>query len=144
MQAQLKENIISLTKERGWSLSKLERDAGLNKNYLSNMLRNESKSPGIEAIAKIAKVLQISIDELLGNESKQAYESKIRDLTVTNKRLFSEVTNYLSSAIINAEQKKELKFDKIIDALYEIYSFSLKDNALHKEFADWYIKSHLQ
>jgi len=140
MQAQLKQNIVDLVKQKGWSVSKLEKNAGLTKNYLSNLLRDKSRNPGIDAIAKIAAALQISIDELFGNESKHEY--KIHDLVITRKDIFSEVINYLLTSI-HAHKKKEIEFDRFVAALYEIYVFSLKEGMINKRFADWYISNQL-
>lgn len=136
MQNQLKENISEAIKETGWSMRKLEQKAGLNRNFISNFLRNKSNNPGIESIAKIANLLNVSIDELIGKEP----EYKSFDLTIEHRDIFLETINHLSTTIQD-RKNSSFKLDDFIDALREIYTFSLKKNAFNKEFADWFITS---
>lgn len=140
MQPQIKQNIVAIAKQKGFTISKLEKEAGVTKNYISNLLRNKSANPGIEAIAKIAAALQISIDELFGNKSKHEY--KVHNLVITRKDIFKEIIDYLLMAIFTGS-RKEIDFDQFIDALYEIYVFSLKKGTVQKKFTDWYISNQL-
>jgi transcriptional regulator with XRE-family HTH domain len=136
MQPLLKENILSLTKQKGLSIRRLEREAGLHLNFVSNLLADKSKNPGIESIIKIAEVLNVSIDELIGKEP----EHKTYDLTITRKDIFSEVVNYLLTAI---HGKKNFTLEKFSHAICEVYKFSLKKESFDKEFADWFINCQL-
>lgn len=136
MQPLLKENILSLTKQKGLSIRRLEREAGLHLNFVSNLLADKSKNPGIESIIKIAEVLNVSIDELIGKEP----EHKTYDLTITRKDIFSEVVNYLLTAI---HGKKNCTLEKFFHAICEVYKFSLKKESFDKEFADWFINCQL-
>ena len=138
MQPQLKQNIVTIVKQKGLSIRKLERDANLHKNFISNFLRDKSKNPGIDSIIKIAAVLNVSIDELVGKKT----EHKIYNLTITRKDIFLDVTNYLLVAI-QTKQNDTLKLEKFFNAIYEIYAFSLKKGAFDKEFADWFINCQL-
>ena len=138
MQHQLKQNIVSIAKKRGLSLRKLEREAGIHKNFISNFLHDKSKNPGIDSIIKIASVLNISIDELLGKE----LEHKTHDLAITRKDIFFDTVNYLLSAI-QTMQSPTLKLEKFFNAVHEIYVFSLKKDSFDKEFADWFINCQL-
>lgn len=124
--------------QKGFSMQKLEREAGLHRNFISNLLQGKSKNPGIDSIIKIASALNVSIDKLIGKEL--AYKSY--NLNINRKDIFFEVVNYLS----NATPKKSnniLKLDDFFNAIHEIYRFSLKKNCFDKEFADWFIDSHL-
>ena len=138
MQAQLKENIIKIAEDKGWSISKLEKYAGLNKNYINNFLTDKSKNPGIESIVKIANTLNISVDELLGKEPLQ----KIYDLEITRKDIFAEVTNFLVTTI-QSKQKTKIKLDQYFRAVYHIYTYSLNKNSFDEEFASWFINTKL-
>src|SRR3990170_7084578 len=134
MQCQLKQNIVAIAKQKGLSIRKLERDAGLHTNFISNFLHDKSKNPGIESIIKIASVLGVSIDELISGESR----NKTYDLVLTRKDIFLEAVNYLLKAY-ETKQNDKLKLEKFFSAIYEVYMFSLKKDSFDKEFADWFI-----
>ena len=138
MQCLLKQNIVTMVKQKGLSIRKLERDAGLHKNFISNFLHDKSKNPGIDSIIRIAEVLNVSIDKLIGRESA----NKIHDLTVIRKDIFSDVVSYLVTAIL-AKREDQLKLEVFFNAVYEIYIFSLKKDIFDKEFADWFINNQL-
>lgn len=138
MQPQLKRNIVDIVKQKGISIRRLERDAGLHKNFISNFLHDKSKNPGIDSIIRIATVLDVSIDELIGKEA----EHKIYDLTITRGDILSEVINYLLLVIQN-KKNDTLKLEQFFDAVHEVYTFSLKKEAFDKDFADWFINCHL-
>ena len=138
MQYQLKQNIVNIVKQKGLSIRKLERDAGLHKNFISNFLHDKSKNPGIDSIIKIASVLNVSIDELIGKE----LEHKIHDLAITRKDIFFDAVNYLLAAI-QTRKNTTFKLEKFFNAVHEIYVFSLKKDTFDKEFADWFINCQL-
>ncbi len=138
MQNQLKQNIVAIVKQKGLSIRKVERDAGLHKNFINNFLYSKSNNPGIDSVIKIAEVLDVSIDKLIGKES----EHKTYDLAITRKDILLEVVNYLST-VIQTKQTDKFKFEKFFNAVYEIYAFSLKKDAFDKEFADWFISGYL-
>ena len=138
MQYQLKENIVNIVKQKGMSIRKLEREAGLHKNFISNFLHDKSRNPGIDSIIKIASVLNVSIDELIGKE----LEHKIHDLAITRKDIFFDIVNYLLAAI-QTRKNTTFKLEKFFNAVHEIYVFSLKKDSFDKEFADWFINSQL-
>ena len=121
MQYQLKENIVNIVKQKGLSIRKLEREAGLHKNFISNFLHDKSRNPGIDSIIKIASVLNVSIDELIGKE----LEHKIHDLAITRKDIFFDIVNYLLAAI-QTRKNTTFKLEKFFNAVHEIYVFSLK------------------
>ena len=138
MQPQLKQNLVTIAKQKGLSIRRIERDASLHKNFISNFLRDKSKNPGIDSIIKIAAVLDVSIDELVGKKS----EHKIYGLAITRKDIFFDVVSYLLTTI-QTKQNNTLKLEKFFNATYEIYVFSLKKDTFDKEFADWFIDCQL-
>jgi transcriptional regulator with XRE-family HTH domain len=67
------DNIKKFSKKRGYSLQTTAEKSGLSKNAIYQY--NHGKNPSLETLAKIAKVLGVSIDDLLGevNRHKSAY-----------------------------------------------------------------------
>lgn len=59
-------NLAKIRKEKGWSQEKLAQEAGISYNTLIKIERSGIKNPKIETVIKLARVLQISIDTLVG------------------------------------------------------------------------------
>lgn len=62
-------NIREIRKRRGLTLSELAERADIAKSYLSNIERNVNQNPSIHILEKVAGVLEVDIQELLGNQS---------------------------------------------------------------------------
>lgn len=63
--------IRSLRIEKGLSLRELARKAGITSfSYIANIERGVVKDPALSTIIKIAKALEISIDELVGKKEE--------------------------------------------------------------------------
>lgn len=54
--------------ERGISLIKLSELTGISKSYLSLMERNIQKNPSIDILGKLAKTLEIEVEDLVRRE----------------------------------------------------------------------------
>lgn len=59
-------NLSKIRKQKGWSQEKLSQEAGISYNTLIKIERNGIKNPKIETVIKLAKALNIAVDELLG------------------------------------------------------------------------------
>ena len=59
-------NLSKNRKQKGWSQEKLSQEAGISYNTLIKIERNGIKNPKIETVIKLAKALNIAVDELLG------------------------------------------------------------------------------
>ena len=118
-------------------MRKLERVAGLHTNFISNLLQDRSKNPSLDSIIRIATVLDVSIDKLVGRETN----NKTYDLNIP-KEIFLDIASYILKGIRD-KQSNSLKLDNFFNAVYEVYKFSSKKDRLDKEFADWFIGSHL-
>ena len=62
----LAENIRRIRKKKGLSQEKLARLADISNNTLVKIEMGMAKEPTITTVAKIAKALNVSIDELVG------------------------------------------------------------------------------
>lgn len=58
-------NISSIRKQRGFTLSELSERTGISKSYLSNIERNLKQNPSIHVMEKIAAVLKVDLKMLL-------------------------------------------------------------------------------
>lgn len=71
------ERIKKLAKERGYSLTKLNDQAGLGTNSIYHW---KTKTPGTDNLQKVADVLHVSVDYLLGNTEERNESKKSVDL----------------------------------------------------------------
>lgn len=78
------DRIKELAKKRGLSLSQLNEKAGFKQNVIYSW---KTKTPSIDKVESVAKVLGVSVDYLLGKEEK-----------ATNKDYDGEVEEALNSA----------------------------------------------
>jgi XRE family transcriptional regulator, master regulator for biofilm formation len=72
-------NIYKIRKIRGISLSELSERAKISKSYLSNIERNLNQNPSIHILGKIAKGLNVDIEEILITDVKNAQSTQIDD-----------------------------------------------------------------
>jgi len=61
----IRKNIRNRIEERGTTKRKVSLTAGLCQNTVSDILSGKSKNPGIFTLAKIARVLRCSVEDLL-------------------------------------------------------------------------------
>lgn len=64
-------NIREIRKTQKMTLSELAERAGIAKSYLSNIERNINQNPSIQVLERIAAVLHVDIQMLLGNQTEQ-------------------------------------------------------------------------
>lgn len=62
------DRIKALAKKQGWSLQKVAEKAGIG---INSIYRWNAKTPSTQSLDKVAKVLGVSADYLLGNTSKK-------------------------------------------------------------------------
>ncbi|MCB9789981.1 helix-turn-helix transcriptional regulator [Candidatus Nomurabacteria bacterium] len=67
--SKLAENIKRLRLEKDWSQEKLSREADIPFTTFTKIENGTTKNPSVETIAKIAKALNVTLDELI-KESK--------------------------------------------------------------------------
>lgn len=67
-----KETIIKLLEERGWSNYKLCKESNLAPATLSDILNGKSTNPKTETLEKIAKALNVSMDDFFIEDNKNS------------------------------------------------------------------------
>jgi XRE family transcriptional regulator of biofilm formation len=65
MKIMIGNNISTIRKQRGFTLSELSERTGISKSYLSNIERNLKQNPSIHVMEKIATVLKVDLKTLL-------------------------------------------------------------------------------
>jgi transcriptional regulator with XRE-family HTH domain len=58
-------NLSKIRKEKGWSQEKLAQEAGISYNTVIKIERGGIKNPKIETVVKLAKALDVTLDELV-------------------------------------------------------------------------------
>lgn len=98
------QNISSIRKQRGYTLSELSERTGISKSYLSNIERNLKQNPSIHVIEKIAEVLNVDLKLLL----------KITEDTGTNHQLDQEWMDFISDLKQSGIAKERIHELKIL------------------------------
>ncbi len=82
------DNIASLRKKKGLTLSELAERSNISKSYLSNIERSINKNPSIHVVEKIAQVLDVDVKNIIRGKAveKPAIEKEWLDLIKELKR----------------------------------------------------------
>ena len=138
----LQKQIESRMQDKNLNARELERRAGLKISAVRNILSGQSKNPGIEVIAAVAKLLNCSTDELLGIEQSKSEAPKQKVINVWDYNLYEnclkEVHSYLTSKSLKPQAEQILFF---IREAY-IYSLEGKNKRADLRFIKWIIDSH--
>lgn len=110
------ENIASLRKKKGLTLSELAERSNISKSYLSNIERSINKNPSVHVVEKIAKVLDVDVKNIIkGSGEKQAIEKEWLDLIDELKRSgirIEELSEYRPLLEFIKWRKKQLETEK--------------------------------
>ncbi|WP_367618680.1 helix-turn-helix domain-containing protein [Paenibacillus andongensis] len=98
------QNISSIRKQRGYTLSELSERTGISKSYLSNIERNLKQNPSIHVMEKIALVLKVDLKTLL----------KIAADAETNQQLDQEWMDFISDLKQSGIDKERIHEFKIL------------------------------
>lgn len=92
--------------ERGISLSKLSELTGISKSYLSLIERNIQKNPSIDILGKLARTLEIAIEDLFRKEEADT-EMFCKSIPSVTSKLKLEIE--LSGDQLTPERLKQIK-----------------------------------
>lgn len=68
------DRIEALMKEKGWTKYKLAKESNLPQSTITSLLSGRVKHPSAETTSKIAEVLNVTVDYLLGNTDINLYD----------------------------------------------------------------------
>lgn len=127
-------------KEKGLSISELQRRAGLGNSTIRNILSGQSKHPSAENMMAIADVLECSLQELMyGKDSAQAKEAET-SISFEHPELCQQCLATVLRLI--AEKQHNLSFDQVLNCVREVYLYSVEhspDATLDEGFAKWFV-----
>lgn len=145
MSTSIAKHISTRMRAKNLSLSELEKEAGLKRNTVQNIMRGRSKRPSADLLQAVADVLGCSVKDLL-TQQEISYEE---NLSPSNKELlsreyehpelFSEIVIFVNAALKNKENK--LTIEQFMSCIQEIYLHSLQKDPsqIDEEFAEWWI-----
>ena len=140
MKTNLKTILNKKLNDQGFTQSSISKKTGLSKSLIHKTL-TITDNPGIYTISKIAKALNCSIDELLGNEQTKPHSYNYK---IDNIILLKTVTEYINQKLLT--KKIEFNIDIFFQCIFEIYKYSVERNENNKidvNFAEWYIEYKL-
>lgn len=142
MSAVLKREIETRLNARGITINALEREAGLKRSAARNIVQGFSKKPSAEVLASIAKVLNCSIDDLMGHYSVKASPQYPKPVAVGtwNALLYLDVIKTIYNCA--KEKKLELTYEQVTQTATEIYRYALAKKLTHAdvELTHWMLE----
>lgn len=146
------EEIISCIKQKmlqeSLSAYSLERRAGLKSNAVHNILSGRSKNPSISIVQAVAKALNCTVSELIGEEqiysdnliSANTKTPVIPSKLFQNHKLYTKSLSHFS-ALLNKETLW-LSRETVMNYVDEIYLYSLKKGGdkVDAHFAAWLLE----
>ncbi|KNF09855.1 putative transcriptional regulator [Gottschalkia purinilytica] len=113
-----KELVLSIMESKGWTKYRLAKEAGLAHSTLHDIISGKNVSPTARTLQKLADALNVSIDELMEDESgvrsydeiEVSGDKKENKSSTVEEDLFNEYMNY---SVDELEQKFEELYPKI-------------------------------
>lgn len=137
MNTKLATNIKEKLHQRGITTYSLEKEAGLKPKAVRNILLGHSNNPGATVLMSIAKVLNCSVDDLLGEGEGHNSSESLQDIKIQNMKLFNDTNDQVLTLFETYGRKPTGK--EFIFLLREVYLYSLERNSgvVDKKFSDW-------
>lgn len=135
--------IRSKMNKEGLTPYSLERNAGLKPNAVHNIISGRSKNPSISVLTTIAKTLNCTVSDLIGENSSPVeaeYPQEITSPQFENQELY--VKCLLCFCSILNKHKTWLPKQQLINCVDEIYLYSAKKNlnSADLHFANWFFE----
>lgn len=144
MAENLKKRIKDKMGKKNLSIASLEREAGLRKGAVQNIIDGRSKNPGAENLKAIARVLECSVDDLLENRGISLKDVEIKTPSETLKEKIDNLDLFLActAAVVELFKEENLipSYEEVNFFSKEVYTYSLTGKIVDKQFAAWLIK----
>ena len=140
-----KDILIQKLAEQNITRNSLAEKAGIKQSSFSRIMTGDIKNPGVHTVAKIAKELNCSIDELIGRKVKGGAKEKdshqVEERLEFDPKLAATTADAVLNLLDQAEQK--VKLEDFLSIAREVYQYSLDKNSdmVDEHFAKWFIKN---
>ena len=144
LQQRLKQKMSDL----GISANALEKQAGLKRSAVQNILQGRSKKPSAQILHAITKILNCNITDLISSSSAHMLEMPLANKDMSNNAVAIPInmSMYAEAVQIANELFKELALqppaEKALEYIDEIYQYSVRSEKHHidKNFAQWLLQ----
>jgi transcriptional regulator with XRE-family HTH domain len=141
---EIRRQITTRLQEKELTVGLLEKKTGLPKNVIRNIMSGGSNNPGIASLEAIARVLNCSIDELVGRRYSNQFQSNTK-LTKEYKwveELFLSTSNHAMKYI--KKHGYSITLEKMLFFLKGAYTYSLEKGSheVDKKFLEWLIEKN--
>lgn len=140
----LKDNLAKKLAEQGNRITRntLASKVGISQASFSQIMTGAVKNPGVYTIAKIAKELGCSIDELIGRD---AYVSKKIASETEQIECNPDLALNVATTVLDALEevtKAEIDFEALLEIISSVYKYSVGKNPdlVDEYFAKWFIQ----
>lgn len=137
----LQQRLREKMSEIGISAHALEKQAGLKRSAVQNILHGRSRKPSAQILLAVTKILGCDINDLLGHQEEEfqdaTLESEALQDAAVNTHLFAEAAQVANEIVqgfgITPTAPQLLKF------INEIYNYSLRSQkaSIDRNFAEW-------
>lgn len=148
----LRKNISKLLAKTSLSVTQLEKQAGLSRYSVQNIMQGKSTKPSADTVALIAKHFGCTVEQLLSEDMLALQISTIKPILFNEHNLkigknsifaldlYQETFNTINNYI--AMHKIVVHFWEVIVGITEIYQYSYENNnkKLDLRFAEWWLK----
>jgi transcriptional regulator with XRE-family HTH domain len=139
MQSALSQKISLLLKQKNLTISEFEKNAGLGKSAVSNIIHGRSKNPSIDIISTIAKKLGCTIEYLILDPSP--HEQTFASSKGIDYRLCAEATSRLAEHLLSCNITSMSQSD-FFKCAREVYDFAKESGQpfIDVRFIKWSVR----
>jgi len=134
----------SKIEQQGMSTLALEREAGLNRNVIQNILVGKSKRPQKKTLQAICKILKCRPEEITIYEYDNEALEHFSPNEIVNRKLLNSSIEKTSNFL--DEIKIEVTFEEYFDIVSQVYKYNIDNNTgdiADQNFIKWFIKKKL-
>lgn len=109
------DNIKKIAKKRGYSIAELERKAGISTNYLYQW---KKRNPSPKSLEAVAKVLNVSVDDLLGNKKDDSIPDWATEKDINDLHEFLMENGNMNFRGVELSEEQRKRVDDIITQVF--------------------------
>jgi transcriptional regulator with XRE-family HTH domain len=139
----LRDRLKDKLQKQNLSVHALEKAAGLKRSAVDNILRGKSKKPSADILSSISRILNCSVDSLLGNAENTDILGRTQGMSPDQKQILFNTQMYADAVSVASEvffqKKPDVTETTALQFIQEVYTYSLQAGLDHidRKFACW-------